>query len=126
MSDLQVITRLTLTIQGNLASLKNSRRLVYVNGKPKFIPKPEAVYWEKLAQIQIPKDHRIKMTGPIRLTCNVWYQSRRSDLDIALVMDVLQRAEVYLNDRQVVEIIATKKVSPENPRVDLIVEELAD
>lgn len=120
-----VQTRITLTILGNLASLKNSRRMVTVRGIPRLIPKPEAVQWEKDAIRQIPADHRVKLTGPIRLTCEVYYQSRRSDLDISLLMDVLERAEVYDNDRQVIQINATKKLDPVNPRVELLLEELS-
>jgi len=119
-----VTTRITLTILGQRQSMKNSRRIVYVNGSPRIIAKKEAVQWEIDALKQIPADHRAFLLGPIRLTCVVYYRTRHSDLDIAAVMDMLQHAQVYKDDRQVHEIIATKKLDPVNPRVELIVEEL--
>jgi Holliday junction resolvase RusA-like endonuclease len=119
-----VLTRITLTLYGQLASLKNSRQMVYVGGKPRLIPKKEAVQWEKDAIAQIPVDHRVGLEGPIRLTCEVYYASRRPDLDIALLMDTLQHAEVIKNDRQIQEIHATKKLDADNPRVELLLEEL--
>lgn len=119
-----VSVKVTLTILGQLASMKNSRQIIYVNGKPRIIPKPEAISWEKTALMQIPADHRIGLEGPIRLTCVVYYANRRSDLDIALVMDTLQHAGVIKNDRSVIEIHATKKLDPSNPRVELVIEEL--
>ncbi len=119
-----VSTRITLTIRGELASKANSRKLVTIKGKPRFIKSQKARDWESMALAQIPGDHRVGLTGPIRMTATIYYASRRPDLDPSLLMDVLERAGVYANDRQIVEQHLTKKLDPLAPRVELLLEEL--
>lgn len=119
-----VKTRLSLTILGELASKANSRKLVLIRGKPRFIKSSKALTWEKQALAQIPIDHRISMTGPIVMTATIYYASRRPDLDPSLLMDALERAGVYVNDRQIIEQHLYKKLDPERPRVEFLLEEL--
>lgn len=119
-----VLTRISLTLYGELASKANSRKLVTIGGKPRFIKSDKAREWEKIADMQIPADHRVGMTGPIRMTATIYYASRRPDLDPSLLMDVLEHSGVYANDRQIVEQHLTKKLDPLNPRVELVLEEL--
>ena len=118
------LIRITLTIHGELASKANSRKLVTFGGKPRFIKSDKALGWEQMALMQIPGDHRIGMTGPIRMTATIYYASRRPDLDPSLLMDCLEHAGVYKNDRQIIEQHLYKKLDPENPRVELLLEEL--
>jgi len=125
MSDLRVKTRCSLIIRGELASKANSRRLVTIGGKPRFIKSAKALAFEQAALMQIPLDHRIGMTGQIRMTATIYYASRRPDLDPSLLMDVLEHAGVYCNDRQIHEQHLTKKLDRLNPRVELMLEELA-
>ena len=49
MSDLHVQTRLSLVIRGELASKSNSRRLVTIGGKPRFIKSAKALAFEQFA-----------------------------------------------------------------------------
>lgn len=121
-----VCTRLSLEIFGNLQSKANSRKLVTFGGKPRFIKSDKAREWWDMALMQIPQDHRIGMTGPIRMTATIWYQSARSDLDPSLLMDVLQAANVYTNDRNIVEQHLFKAIDKQNPRVHVIIEELCE
>ena len=121
---LTVLVRLSLIIQGELASKANSRKLVTIGGKPRFIKSEKALNFERLALMQIPTDHRIGMTGPIRMTATIYYASRRPDLDPSLLMDILEHAGVYANDRQIIEQHLIKKLDPMNPRVELLLEEL--
>jgi len=124
LNHLTVLARLSLTIHGELASKANSRKLVTYGGKPRFIKSDKALDWERLALMQIPNDHRIGMTGPIRMTATIYYASRRPDLDPSLLMDMLEHAGVYKNDRQICEQHLYKKLDPINPRVELLLEEL--
>lgn len=73
--------------------------------------------------------------GPIRLDIVVYYQSRRSDLDISLIQDIFEQKidkrykqvtfeGIYKNDRQIIEINAKKKLDKENPRVEATITEL--
>ena len=119
-----VSVRITLTLSGELASKANSRKLVMIHGKPRFIKSQKALDWERSALMQIPRDHCVQLTGAIRMTATVFYASRRPDLDVSLLMDVLEHAGVYKNDRQIVEQHLYKKLDPSNPRVELLIEEL--
>jgi len=49
----------------------------------------------------------------------VWYQSRRNDLDVSLLMDCLQRCGVIENDRSIREQHLFGYVDPEAPRVEV-------
>jgi Holliday junction resolvase RusA-like endonuclease len=119
-----VLTRVTLTLYGELASKANSRKLVTIDDLTRFIKSDKARKWEDDALKQIPGDHRIEMEGPIRMTATIYYASRRPDLDPSLLMDALEHAKVYKNDRQIVEQHLYKKLDPGNPRVELLLEEL--
>ena len=125
MSDLHVQTRLSLVIRGELASKANSRRLVTIGGKPRFIKSAKALAFEQFALMQIPLDHRINMTGAIRMTATIYYGSLRPDLDPSLLMDILQTAGVYKNDRQITQQFLYKKLDRKSPRIELMLEELA-
>jgi Holliday junction resolvase RusA-like endonuclease len=120
-----VKTRLSLTILGELASKANSRKLVTINGKPRFIKSIKARQWEHSAIQQIPTDHCIAMTGPLVMTATIYYATRRPDLDPSLLMDMLERAGIYENDRQIIEQHLYKKLDKANPRVEFMIEELA-
>ena len=120
----EVSVRISLSIKGELASKANSRKLVMIHGKPRFIKSEKALGWERLALMQIPRDHCVGLTGAIRMTATVYYASRRPDLDVSLLMDVLEKAGVYLNDRQIVQQHLYKKLDPSDPRVELLIEEL--
>lgn len=115
---------ISFTIQGELASKSNQRRMVMMKGVPRFIKSEKALVWEKLALLQIPTKVRKGYTGPIRLTAHIYYASRRPDLDVSLLQDTLERARVYQNDRQIVELHLYKKLDSHSPRVEVTIEEL--
>lgn len=118
-----LLTRITLEISGELASKANSRKLVTIHGKPRFIKSDKAREWERIALYQIPPDHKLGLTGAIRMTATIYYASNRPDLDPSLLMDVLQKAGVYANDRQIQEQHLYKRKDPLNPRVLVVLEE---
>jgi Holliday junction resolvase RusA-like endonuclease len=54
---------------------------------------------------------------------HIWYASRRPDLDESLILDLMQE-RIYLNDRAVKERHAYWHLDKENPRSEIVVEQL--
>ena len=121
---LTVLTKvkLHLTIVGELVSKANSRRLVTIHGKPRFIKSAKALVWEEAAHLQIPQDHRgLFPGGDIGVRVVVYYKTKANDIDPSLLFDVLQRANVFGNDRQIREYFARKEWDKINPRTEFTI-----
>jgi Holliday junction resolvase RusA-like endonuclease len=58
----------------------------------------------------------------VSLTCHIWYEDRRSDLDESLVMDVLQAAGILQNDRQIRQKHIFGYVDKHRPRAVIVLE----
>lgn len=101
-------------VLGEPASKSNSRRLVRVRGTPRVIKSEKAIKYKKLFLSQVSEDHPIE--GDVELGVVVWYATRRPDLDVSLIMDLLQEAGVIVNDRQIKIIKAYHQIDKENPR----------
>ena len=103
------------TIEGEPASKANSRRLVSIGGKPRVIKSEKALRYSKQFLLQCKKpEHWI--IDDIEVSITIWYRTRRPDLDPSLIFDLLQKAEVIKNDRQIKVIHAYHKLDKENPR----------
>ena len=81
------------------------------------IKSKEALSYREYFLLQIQKSEKIGYEGPVSLRCRIWHQSRRNDLDVSFLMDLLQDAGVIKNDRQVVHQEAWKGLDRDNPRV---------
>ena len=105
-------------IDGELCSKSNSRRIVNWGGRPRIIKSQKALDYvaSSLPQIARQKKHPM-LENYLSMEIHVWYKSKRPDLDVSLIQDVLQEAGVYKNDRQIVEIHAFKYWDKEKPRV---------
>ena len=110
-------------IVGQPCSKSNSRRLVThrATGRPMFIKSREALEYEKAALKQIPK-LPAPMLGPVRVSIKIFYASERPDLDASIVLDVMQEAGIYRNDRQCREIHLYHAIDRANPRAVIEVE----
>lgn len=117
---------LELKIDGELCSKANSRRIVNRGKYPRVIKSQKALDYEYTALLQLKEQLESHETfqGYVSLECHVWYASRRPDLDISLIQDILERNGVYKNDRQVAEIVALKYIDKENPRIIVRVKEI--
>lgn len=117
-----------LYIAGQPPRKSNSRRIVTNRrtGKPMVIKSREARVWMKDAAKQIPASVR-KQVGsakhPLAITFRVRYASRRPDLSVELVLDLLEKAGVISNDRHVYEFHAYKEFDGDNPGVEILIEE---
>ncbi len=124
------------TVPGKLVSMKNSRRLLKNrrNGKMFSAKSKEAVEYVDLFDVHVARQRRFSSWGsdkplgslesPLRAHISVFYPSRRSDLDCALVYDCLQQFGVIANDRFIVEKHEFLHIDKENPRVEITVEEI--
>jgi Holliday junction resolvase RusA-like endonuclease len=119
------------TILGKLVSKANSRRAVPGRTKTgktfnRYIKSESALDFEQSALWQLKKivGNKKPLQGELALEVTVFYESRRPDLDISLLCDVLEKAGVYENDRQIHQIVATKMYDKENPRCEFIVYEM--
>lgn len=112
-------------IDGELCSKSNSRRIILRGKHPRVIKSQKALDYVAMSLPQIRKQRTYKtFENYVGLEVHVWYASRRPDLDISLIQDILQDAGVYKNDRQVIEIKALKYLDKEKPRVIAKVYEL--
>lgn len=112
--------RVHLTILGETASKANSRQLVVVAGRPRFVLSKKAKQWVENARGQIPIRNPL-LAGPLVAWCRCWYASERPDLDPSLVWDVLQ-GRIYGNDRQLREMHIFHAIDRTNPRVEVVLE----
>ena len=106
-------------VKGEIASKSNSRKLVTQNGKPRFIKSQKArdyqERWEVFAKRREPL-----FDADVILAVRVYYQSRRPDLDITHLKDLLQ-GYAYENDRQVKMEFAVWALDRDNPRCQNVV-----
>lgn len=98
----------------------------------------KALKYEADALKQIPWNKRLRIEGPVRVTMNIYYASRRPDLDESVILDVLQdryrkvdgelrmlvQHGVYRNDSQVEEKHIYRFIDRKNPRAEIEVETL--
>ena len=106
------------TILGEPASKANSRRWT---GKY-FIKSEKALRYADAFKQQCPVLDPL-MEGDLRVSLNIYYASRRPDLDESLILDLMQGC-IYVNDRQVKERHAYWGLDKENPRAEITVEKL--
>ena len=113
----------TATIDGSLPSLKNQRRIVTNRrtGKPMSIKSQDALDYAISFGMQLPAKARIQYAGPVSLRCRVWYPTRRNDLDIEYLCDLLQYHGVLVNDRQIHHKESWKGLDKERPRIHFTV-----
>ena len=117
-----------LHITGQPPRKSNSRRIVrnQRSGKPMVIKSREALAWMRDADKQVPPEARQRLGSadrPLAITFWIRYASRRPDLSVELVLDLLEEAGVIANDRYVWETHAFKEIDARNPGVDILIEE---
>lgn len=117
--------KIKLKILGQLPRKSNSRRIVRSrSGSPLLIKSQAALDYEEMLAVQIPQRFRIAMEGMISIEGIVYYQSRRSDLSIELLLDCLERVGVLSNDRAVHKINIMKALDPKDPRVEIVISQI--
>lgn len=109
---------ISLTIFGEPASKANSRRWT---GKY-FIKSKKALEYSEEFKRQCPVMDPM-LEGDLRITMTIYYASRRPDLDESLILDLMQGC-IYANDRAVKERHIYWGLDKENPRAEILVEQI--
>ena len=115
---------LSIIIFGEPASKANSRRVVKFGNMSRLIKSQKALNYSDAFKQQCAAITPL-MTGDIRMTMWIYYASRRPDLDESLILDLLQGL-VYENDRQVKERHTYWGLDPDNPRAEIIIDQISD
>jgi Holliday junction resolvase RusA-like endonuclease len=111
-----------LLIHGEPASKANSRKLVTIKGKTRFIKSDKARGYADDLAAQVGR-MRQPFTGALRVTADIFYATWRPDLDESLILDGLQ-GKIFINDRQVVEKRIRRFIDRKFPRARILVEEV--
>lgn len=106
-------------VTGEIASKSNSRQLVTQNGKPRFIKSKKAIAYEWQFEM-LAKRRQPLFEEDVILAVRVYYRTRRPDLDITHLKDLLQ-GYAYENDRQVKIEFPVWALDRANPRCEIVV-----
>lgn len=101
-------------IEAEPASKSNSRRLVHFHGRSHVIKSAKAIGFEKFVRQHI-KPRATLLQGDLGIIVQIFYQTRRPDLDESLILDVLQGV-AYENDRQIKRKLVIWGLDPDRPR----------
>ena len=121
-TSIEELQGLSLFIKGEPASKANSRRVVKFGSMSRLIKSQKALDYSDYFRQQVTPITPL-MSGDIRMHITIFYASRRPDLDESLILDLLQGL-VYVNDRQVKERHTYWGLDPENPRAEIIIEQI--
>lgn len=115
-------------ILGSPVSKANSRRIVSFGGKIRSIKSQKGLEYETSCITQLKKQNGSKtpLRGSVGVEITIWYQSRRNDLDPSIILDCMQKALVYENDRQIIQMTLFKELDKESPRSEILVYELGN
>lgn len=123
-------------IKGNIPSKSNSYRIVVNKVKFKLtfkyigrlVKSAQMQAYEKAFILQCKKYRNMNIQGELRFECNVYYDSKRPDLDgsFKAVLDCLQKVNAFKNDNKVIEISARKFKDQANPRIEFRITPLKD
>ena len=113
---------ISFVIQGQPYSKANSRKLVTIGGKPRFIKSAAARRYVTDFRVQCPKLKEL-FEGDVEVEVVIYYASRRPDLDPSLIFDCMEKY-IYKNDRQVKRQILYWGLDKNNPRAEIRVTEI--
>jgi len=98
----------------------NSRKVVRIRGRTRVIKSAKARAWTARALAEMRSIGNLQLGSadrPLRIVFEVFYETRRPDLSVELVLDAIEKAGVISNDRHVYEYTAHKFFSRERPGV---------
>jgi Holliday junction resolvase RusA-like endonuclease len=115
-------TSVAFTIHGQPYSKANSRKLVTIGGKPRFIKSSPARRYVTDFHAQCPKLVEL-LEGDLEVEVVIYYSSRKPDLDPSLIFDCMEN-HIYKNDRQLKRQILYWGLDRANPRAEIKVTEI--
>jgi len=110
-------------IKGQPFSKANSRRLVKRGNKLVSIKSEKALNYQESALWQLKSiiGRHKPFSVPVAVEITIYYPDRRQDLDPSLILDIMQKAGVYENDRLVQEMHLFREIDKENPRSEILI-----
>ena len=111
---------LAFWLPGQPPRKSNSRMVVRNRGRTRVIKSDVARAWVDVALVSIPEEAKLGLGSadrPLKMLFECFYESKRPDLSVELVLDVLEKAGVISNDRHVYEYTARKLFSRDMPGV---------
>ena len=121
-----VASELQLEIQGQPFSKANSRRVFMQGTRIRSIKSAKALEYEENALWQLKTALRghTAFTRDVGVEITIYYPDKRQDLDPSLILDIMQKAGVYNNDRQIKEMHLFRAIDKSNPRSIITIWEL--
>ena len=113
-----------ITILGEPSSKANSRRLVFLGGKPRFIKSKKALKYSRDFDLQCPVRKKM-FEEDLSIAIKIYYRSRRPDLDESLILDLLQ-GKVFKNDRSIKAKYVEHGLDKEHPHSVIVISSLGN
>ncbi len=118
------------TIQGKVPSKSNCYKIISKRGADGKIhgslAKSESLMkYEEMFLWQVGQLRGLMISTPFKISIDVYYPSKRSDLDnsFKIILDCLQKVRAITNDNNVYAISANKFIDKDKPRVEIIITE---
>lgn len=114
------------TIKGKAPSKANCYKIITTNGHGSLAKTSALKKYEEAFIWQAGKLRDLNIDEPFEFYIDVYYPSKRSDLDnvLKLQLDVLQRIKCIKNDNNCCLIHARKFIDKDNPRVEITIKTL--
>ena len=113
-----------VSILGEPASKANSRRLVFIGGKPRFIKSKKALLYSRDFDLQCPVRKNL-FEEDLSIAIKIYYKTRRPDLDESLILDLLQD-KIFKNDRSIKSKHIEHGLDKERPRSVIVISSLGN
>lgn len=107
-------------VPGVPVSKSNAYRIITINGHASLKKSQAMKSYEETFLWHIGTMRGANIAVPFELYLDVWFPSKRSDLDGCLkgILDCLQVAKVIKNDNNCCKIVARKFIDKAEPRVE--------
>jgi hypothetical protein len=112
------------TVLGEPGRKSNGRRIMmnHATGRPMLVKSKKALNYCSSFMTQVPDEAKVGMGSekePLALWAHIYYASNRPDVSSELLMDLLEKAGVVLNDRWIKTQVLYGAIDRLNPRVEL-------
>lgn len=113
-------------ILGNVPSKSNCYKIITINGHASLAKTNALKVYEHDFAWQVGTYRDANIEGMFEFHVDVYYPSKRSDLDnsLKIILDCLQKVRAIKNDNNCCKIVAQKFIDRENPRIEFLIKEL--
>jgi len=123
-----------ITISGRPITKKNSQQIVRnpKTKKPRVIQSDAYIAYEEECLWKLRRYSANKFSGPVQIRALYWMPNRQSWPDLMGLLqatcDILQKAEIIVNDRNVISLDGSRIVGVDkaNPRVEIEITEMEE